>query len=110
MVLPLIIFGLSAFSQENKEIKKAPLFTYKCLDSVLTNKDKSVVQLFGDANFKTDLLEITHADKIVFNNTTKEVFVIGKFDFLMDGKIRVKDGSKNKTLRYKIGDHTAYIE
>lgn len=68
------------------------------------------MQLFGDASFKTELLEITHADKIVFDSKKNEMVVTGKFEYNMRGALNIKDGSKNKTLRYKIGEDTAYID
>lgn len=108
--LIFLLFSLCAFGQGNTEAKKAPFFTYNCVDSVSINKDKSIIQLFGDASFKTDLLEVTHADKIVFNNATKEVLVSSKFDYITKCALNLNDGSKSKTLRYKIGDDAVYLD
>lgn len=104
-----IFFGLKVFGQETKPLKKTPIIFYQANDSTSLSKDKTVLQLFGNATIKTAALEITHADKIVFNSETNEMIVTGKFDYLMRGALIVKDVSKDKTLRYRIGDDTVYI-
>ncbi|MET4080348.1 lipopolysaccharide assembly outer membrane protein LptD (OstA) [Pedobacter sp. UYP30] len=110
LLLSLLLFGFNAFAQESTTSKKTPILSYKCNDSTSLSKDKTILKLFGDATIKTDALEITHADKIVFDSKTNEMIVTGKFEYRMRGALNIKNSSRNNTLRYKIGEDTAYID
>ena len=109
LLLSALFLSFNAFAQENKLSKKRPTCSYSCNDSTKFSKDKTVLQLFGNARFETDVLEITHADKILFDSKTNEIVVTGKFKYAMNGAVQIASGAESKTLRYKIGETTAYI-
>ncbi|MGY3051971.1 hypothetical protein ACVWYG_000158 [Pedobacter sp. UYEF25] len=108
LLLSALFFSFNAFAQEKIPAGQTENPVYSC-DSAMVNNDKSISSFYGHANFKSNLLEIKNADKIVSNWETTEVLVTGKFEYLMNGEIQVKDGGEKKTLRYKIGESIAYI-
>ena len=108
-LLVSIFFGFSAVAQSPQKLIDPNLPFYTCQDSVKLNKEKTTVELFGKVSFKTNSLEIKNADKIVFNNLTKVILVTGKFDYVMSGVINVIPGGEKKTLKYRLGETTAYI-
>ena len=107
----LFVFFISfnSFAQENDIDKKANEPEFKC-DVIKISSDKNTLEFNGNVSFKTDIIELENAEKIVFNQTTKELIVTGLNDFTIDGAIQIKDKAEKKILRYTIGDKIAYLE
>ena len=101
-----LTIGLSVFAQENTEIIN-PKFS---CDAMVVNKETNTTAFIGNANFKTDIIEVTNADKIVFNKETNEIIVTGLKQYNMVGSIQVIKDSPKNTLRYTLGERIAYVE
>ena len=109
LFLAALFFGGNAIAQKAQPSVEANLPSYSCQDSMRLNKEKTIVELFGKAYFKTTSLEVKNADKIVFNSITKDVLVLGNFDLVMFESIKGIPGGDNKTLKFKLGESTAYV-
>lgn len=97
-----------AFSQEieNEFVK------YKCDSLIKINSNsEDIVELIGNVEFKTDMVEFINASKIRYNKKTKEVLITGrlpKIIFKGVSMLEPKNSSKS-TLKYKIGEKTVYL-
>jgi hypothetical protein len=76
---------------------------------IFNEKDNSL-QLIGNVNFKTEILEFENAEKVVWNKSSNEIIVSGLKKFSIDGSIQYSDKSDKKLLRYKLGSKVAFIE
>ncbi|OYQ44360.1 hypothetical protein CHU92_02435 [Flavobacterium cyanobacteriorum] len=77
------------------------------------DQDNKITELTGDVYFVTNAIEINDADKVVFNEETKEITAHGNFTWRMRIPIEVVDTNGAKTrsmMRYKLGDDKAYLE
>lgn len=105
-----LFLSLSSYAQENGEVKAfqtEPEFTS---DRVIFNEDKNSLELIGKVDFKTDIIELIEADKIVFNRTTNEIVVTGLKNFIFDGEIVITGKAEKQILKYTIGEKIAYVE
>jgi lipopolysaccharide assembly outer membrane protein LptD (OstA) len=103
-----LMIGLNSFAQDKTEIKDdKPEF--KC-DVVKFDKETNTIELLGNVSFKTDIIELEKADKIILNKETNEIIVSGLAEFTIDGAIQISEKSDKKIMRYKIGERTAYVE
>jgi hypothetical protein len=105
----VLFISFNSFGQENDIEKKVNEPEFKC-DVIKISSDKNILEFNGNVSFKTDIIELENAEKIVFNQFTKELIVTGLNDFSIDGAIEIKDNAEKKILRYTIGDKTAYLE
>ena len=103
-----LIIGLNSFGQQKTktEIKKTK---FKC-DLIKFDSEQNTLELTGNVSFKTEIIELENAEKIVFNKSTNEIIVSGLKDFSIDGAIQITDKADKKILRYKIGERIAYVE
>ena len=107
LVIALFIsFGMMNAQSEKNTI---PEPEYKADKSIFNEKDNSL-QLIGNVDFKTDILEFENAEKVVWSRNSDEIIVTGLKKFSIDGSIQYSDKSDKKTLRYKLGSKIAYIE
>jgi lipopolysaccharide export system protein LptA len=104
-----LFLSLNSFAQEREVNVTQPAPEFKS-DQMIFNSETNTLELIGNVKFKTDIIELVNADKIVFNRTTKEIEVTGLRDFSIDGVIQVKDNTKKRRLKYRIGDNIAYVE
>lgn len=103
-----LMIGLDSFAQDKTEIKDdKPEF--KC-DLVKFDKETNTIELLGNVSFKTDIIELENADKILLNKETNEIIVSGLAEFTIDGAIQISEKAEKKRMRYTIGDRIAYIE
>lgn len=83
-------------------------------DVVNFDNNTKLVEYTGDVNFVAEGVEITDADKLVYNSTTKEIIATGNLNMKLSAPISVVDNSKlgteQKSVRYKLGDDKAYLE
>jgi lipopolysaccharide assembly outer membrane protein LptD (OstA) len=109
----IFVFGLllsfGSFAQENDVNKIQNELEFKC-DVMKINTDKNTLEFNGNVSFRTDIIELKNAEKIVFNQITKELVVTGFNEFAFYGAIQIKDKAENKILRYTIGEKVAYVE
>jgi len=103
----LIVF--SSFADENVSEKNSNEIEFKC-DVVNVDTDNNILNLCGNASFKTDIIDLKYADKIVFNQTTKEIIATNVGEFNFNGSIQIIDQAEYKTMRYTIGERIAYLE
>jgi lipopolysaccharide assembly outer membrane protein LptD (OstA) len=101
-----VLFGLSSFAQE-KTVENKPSFT---CDIVKFDSEKNTMEFNRNVSFKSDIIEIENADKIVMNKNTNEIIVIGLKDFTIDGAVQIKDKAEKKILKYTIGERIVYLE
>ena len=104
-----ILIGISSFAQENtnETAKRKPSFT---CEAVTFDSDKNTIELEGNVSFKTDIIELENADRVLYNQTTNELVVTGAQGFTFDGTIQITDQAKKKILRYTLGERIAYLE
>lgn len=91
----------TAISIENSE--------FTC-DKVEFDSEHNQVILLGNVNFKTDLIKLDGAEKVVYSKETYEILVSGLQEFIFDGTIELDKFSEKKTLRYVIWESIAYVE
>jgi lipopolysaccharide assembly outer membrane protein LptD (OstA) len=103
-----LMIGLNSFAQDKTEIKiDKPEF--KC-DVVKFDKETNTIEFSGNVSFKTDIIELENADKILLNKETNEIIVSGLAEFTIDGAIQISEKAEKKIMRYKIGERIAYVE
>ena len=103
-----LIIGLNSFAQDKTEIKDDKT-EFKC-DVVKFDKETNTIELLGNVSFKTDIIELENADKILLNKETNEIIVSGLAEFTIDGAIQISEKAEKKIMRYKIGERIAYVE
>jgi lipopolysaccharide assembly outer membrane protein LptD (OstA) len=92
-------------------MKNEKELTYSADESVKLDADKETITLIGNTHLCTSVFEFEHADKIVINKNSQEIFVIGSFKVYQNGGIiRQAPKKEIKRLRYKIGENIAYVE
>jgi len=104
-----VLIGVNSFAQEEnvENVTNEPSFS---CDIVKIDSDNDTMEFQGNVNFKSEIIEIENADKIVLNKTTNEIIVTGFREFTIDGAIQIKDKTEKKKLKYTIGERIAYLE
>jgi len=103
-----LIIGLNSFAQDKTEINidKPEI---KC-NLVKFNSETNTTEFSGNVSFKTDIIELKNAEKILLNNETNEITVSGLAEFTIDGAIQISEKMEKKIMKYKIGERIAYVE
>ncbi len=83
--------------------------------SYIEDKDENSTVFTENVNFYTNAIEIKGADKIVFNELTKEILAYGNYKMkllipITMTRLKTKDESGRGRLRYRLGDDKAYME
>lgn len=83
--------------------------------SYTEDKDENSTVFTGNVNFYTNAIEIKGADKIVFNELTREILAYGNYKMkllipITMTRLKTKDENGRGRLRYRLGDDKAYIE
>ncbi|RYY27517.1 MAG: hypothetical protein EOP41_03815 [Sphingobacteriaceae bacterium] len=108
----LLILMLStvvkSFSQTKVNLKTFDNCKYSAEDSIVTDDRNKILALYGNAIFQTEQLGVK-ADKVVFNQVSREVMVTGLREITYVKKVRYKKGLAKGMLRYKLGDDTVFI-
>lgn len=119
LLLAMLAAGCSLHAQttvtSNDVIAESDNPKYKVrADVVNFDNNTKLVEYTGDVNFVTEGVEITDADKLVFNSTTKEIVATGNLNMKLSAPISIVNNSKldteHKSVRYKLGDDKAYLE
>ena len=77
----------------------------------VSHNDQTQLTTFtGKVSFKTDKLQCSDAEKVVYDNKAKKLVIYGLGSFVFDGKVTVKESSsKDNTVEYTLGEDTVYI-
>ena len=105
-----LLIGVNSFAQEKKidKINERPLIS---ADTLKFEAKTNTMEFQGNVSFKTDIIELENADKIVMNKTTNEIIVTGLRDIIkFDGALHIKGENEKKILKYTIGERIAYLE
>lgn len=104
-----LLIGLNSFAQEKNavNINEEPSYSCKVINY---DSENNTLELLGNVNFKSDIIALDNADKIVMNKSTNEIIVTGLKKFTIDGSVQVKDRGEKKILKYTIGERIAYLE
>ena len=106
-----LVLGINGFAQEKNNSENSNAH-YKCDSFTKVSPDKKIIELYDNADFINDKIEIKNADKIVVNLITKEIIANGQFEFkIKDAPLVVANNKRrNRTLTYKIDENVASIE
>lgn len=105
----ILLINLVSFAQN--EIEETTLIEPNFLsESVIINDGSDIMIFKGNVSFKSDVMDLSRAKKIVYNKTTKRLVAYGVNEFTFDGKIQVSSNGENEILKYTIGERTAYVE
>ena len=109
LLVAVMAIGFLGFSQEKEEVKSGEV-KYKCSSSIKMDSDSNTIELIGNVEFATDLIEFINADKIIYNRDTDEVVVYKPNKIVFHGSsMQVPADSKKQIINYKIGDKVAYM-
>lgn len=97
----VLLIGQSSFAQDKPE--------FKC-DVIKYDTETKMTELSGNVSFKTDIIALEKADKILVNNETNEIIVSGLAEFSFDGSIQIAEKAEMKIMRYRVGERIAYLE
>jgi len=103
-----LLIGVNSFAQDKAEILKIEP-SFSC-DIVKFDSENNTMEFQGNVNFKSEIIELKNAHKIVLNKKTNEIIVTGLGEFTIDGAIQIKDKAEKKILKYTIGERIAYLE
>ena len=107
-ILIFLFIGINSFAQVDSDSPETK--SQITSDKMVYNEETKTIKLIGNVSFKTDIIELEGAEKITFNQETKELVASGFREFTFDGTLKIsEDGDKN-TLRYKVGESILYLE
>ncbi len=116
VIMLLITFGIKA-QETSSETDITIERDYYTADakSYIEDKDENSTVFTGNVNFYTNAIEIKGADKIVFNELTKEILAYGNYKMkllipITMTRLKTKDENGRGRLRYRLGDDKAYME
>ena len=109
LILVAILLSSSMNGQEVKSVTNPSKLEITC-DLVRYDTETKVIEFIGNVSFKTEIIEIEKADKIIFDQASQEIIATGLGQFLFDGVIQVANKGEKKILKYKIGEKIAYVE
>jgi lipopolysaccharide export system protein LptA len=113
-----LTFGQNSFGQSKStneltvavdKVSSDNEMKFECTKIVYNDKSQET-KFLENVSLKTDKVEFTSADKVIYNRVTKKMTIYGCKDFTIDGKIvtQIKKHKKN-VIEYTFGDDTAYI-
>ncbi len=104
----LLTIAVKGFSQDQNFPKEHDNLKYTAKDSIVTDDRNKILSLYGGATFQVDQFNVK-ADKIVFNQISKEVVVTGLKSYSFPYKVVFTSGVRKGTLKYKLGNDTIFI-
>ncbi len=78
-------------------------------DSSTFDSKSQILELKGNVQFSTSIVEIAQADKIVYNRITKEFTISGFKEIRINGEIQLAEDFGRGTLKFELGDCVAYL-
>lgn len=100
-----LVFSVAAFAQDTKN--KEPQFESK---SLTVSDDKKHLAFEKDVSYSDGKLTVEHADSIVFDTESKEIFITGSCQYTFYGAVNILKNGDKKQIKYKIGDDTLYVQ
>lgn len=113
-----LFFGQNSFGQKKStneltvsadNVSSDNEMKFECTKIVYNDKSQ-VTKFLENVSLKTDKVEFTNADKVIYNQVTRKMIIYGCKDFTIDGKIvtQIKKHKKN-VIEYTFGSDIAYI-
>ncbi len=106
LLLGSIGFAQTSIAKSNKSESKIKFES----NSVVFDQGTKQFLYTGNVYIKTGKLEVINADRVIYDQITQQIIVVGGKEFTIDGAIQFSGTSKTKRLRYTIGDSIAYLE
>ena len=103
-----LLIGTGAIAQQAPVTFATKSIVFSGDQSVRTN-DKQVVELIGNVNFTTSIVEIEKAEKIVYDKKTKTFTISGFNELVLNGKKRLASDLGSTTLKIDLGGSIAYL-
>ena len=106
----ILLFTCLAIGQHTfAQVKPTPQMQIIGTKAVIDGK-KHTVEYLKNVSFKSDMLNVKGAKRVVYNEDTKKVTIYGCKEFTINGKV-VCDTKKPKKniIEYTLGEETAYI-
>ena len=110
LLLSIITFYSLSSVAQNVELNSLNEKHKITCEIAMFDSDCKTYEFTGNVNFKTNIIDIVNADKIVYDQNTNEILVTGLSDFSIDGAIEITDKAKKRILKYRLGDRIAYLE
>ena len=78
-------------------------------DTSTFDSESQILELKGNVEFSTSIVEIAQADKIVYNRKTKEFTISGFKEIRINGEIQLAEDLGPTTLKFEVGNCVAYL-
>ena len=108
-ILFALLLSISLFSQDPSD-RQITSGVEVSSDRVIQDATTNELQLIGNATFVSEELEITNADKIIYNSKTKKVIAEGMISFDFSGAVIVADTKNVSRLVHTLGEDSAYLK
>ena len=123
LMLVAVLFCSGLYAQEfqttqkfpNKELPNFPELHANNFDISFSGDSSSfdstnqILELKGNVQFSTSIVEISQADKIVYNRRTKEFTISGFKEIRINGKLQLAEDLGPTTLKFELGTCVAYL-
>lgn len=123
LLLAAILFSSGIYAQEfqvTQEFPKSELPNFPELhnkdwdisfsgDSSSFDSKNQILELKGNVQFSTSIVEIAQADKIVYNRKTKEFTISGFKEIRVNGELQLAEDLGPTTLKFELGNCVAYL-
>lgn len=104
-----ILMAFKSYSQNAYQLPEQPKVKYSAKDSIITNQLNQSISLYGKVKFEVNGL-IVSADQVFFDKKNQQVLAKGLSSYTFDKNVNISKSSKNKSLKYTIGNDTVFIE
>lgn len=78
-------------------------------DTSSFDSKNQILELKGNVQFSTSIVEIAQADKIVYNRKTKEFTISGFKEIRINGELQLAEDLGPTTLKFELGNCVAYL-
>lgn len=109
LIMLLAVFTLTSYAQKNEEFSPGRDFKVNTADSLKGDAAHRTITLYGNVDFESGKLKVK-ADEVFIDQKTNLIVVTGMKDLHFDGAVVFSKGTKNKILKYTIGDNKVLIE
>lgn len=105
----LVLIAFKSYSQKLYSLPEPPKAKYSTQDSIVTDQINQSINLYGKVEFEINGLNVK-ADQVFYDQKNHQILAKGLSGFTFDKKVNVSKGSKNKNLKYTVGNDTVFIE
>lgn len=78
-------------------------------DTSSFDSKNQILELKGNVQFSTSIVEIAQADKIIYNRKTKEFTISGFKEIRVNGELQLTEDLGPTTLKFELGNCVAYL-